>query len=189
MTHDDRWNWCFKYSIDYDIVLFLIYYYCYYILTHNLYLRGWLGPLTGWCSGSGFDCPINCALTITGNWLPFESHTKVTPRPSATRAGALERGEARVLETKMTVRPDGPRSGLSAVVARTVRACAESVRVPSFSRDLLPKTAGLARKSVRSRSRPPPLYRWRATTDWTPNNRSNPVYYSFLPYALGVVLF
>jgi hypothetical protein len=39
-------------------------------------------------------------------------------------------------------RPDGPRSGLSAVVARTIRARAESVRVPSFSRDLLPKTTG-----------------------------------------------
>jgi hypothetical protein len=47
----------------------------------------------------------------------------------------------------------------SAVVARMVRACAESVRVPSFSRDLLPKTAGLARKTVCSGSRPPPLYR------------------------------
>jgi hypothetical protein len=46
------------------------------------------------------------------------------------------------------LRPDGPRSGQSAVVARTVRTCAESVRVPSFSRDLLPKTAGLTRKSV-----------------------------------------
>jgi hypothetical protein len=45
-------------------------------------------------------------------------------------------------------RPDGPRSGQSAVVARTVRACAESVRVPSFSWDLLPKTAGLTQKSV-----------------------------------------
>jgi len=45
-------------------------------------------------------------------------------------------------------RPDGPRSGPSAVVARTVRACAESVRVPSFSRDLLPKTMGLTQKSV-----------------------------------------
>jgi hypothetical protein len=39
-------------------------------------------------------------------------------------------------------------SGLSAVVARTVRACAESVRVPSFSRDWLPKTTGLTQKSV-----------------------------------------
>jgi hypothetical protein len=51
------------------------------------------------------------------------------------------------------------RSGIkarrSAVVARTVRMCAESVRVPSFSRDLLPKTVELTRKSVRSGSRPP----------------------------------
>jgi hypothetical protein len=46
------------------------------------------------------------------------------------------------------LRPDGPRSGRSAVVARTVRACAESVRVPSFSRDLLPKTTGLTRETV-----------------------------------------
>jgi hypothetical protein len=42
----------------------------------------------------------------------------------------------------------GPEAGRSAVVARTVRACAESVRVPSFSRDLLPKTAGLTRETV-----------------------------------------
>jgi hypothetical protein len=46
------------------------------------------------------------------------------------------------------LRPDGLRSGQSAVVARMVRACAESVRVPSFSPDLLSKTAGLTRKSV-----------------------------------------
>jgi acetyl-CoA carboxylase alpha subunit len=38
--------------------------------------------------------------------------------------------------------------GRSAVVARTVRACEESVRVPSFSRDLLPKTTGLTRETV-----------------------------------------
>jgi hypothetical protein len=57
------------------------------------------------------------------------------------------------------LRPDGPRSGQSAVVARTVCACVESVRVPSFSRDLLPKIVGLTRKSVWSGSRPPPLYR------------------------------
>jgi hypothetical protein len=87
-----------------------------------------------------------------------------------------------------TLRPNGPRSGRSAVVAPTVRACVESVRVPSFSRDLLPKTAELTRKTVWSGSRPLPLYRWRATTDWTPNNRSNQVYFSFLPYALGVAL-
>jgi hypothetical protein len=46
------------------------------------------------------------------------------------------------------LRPDGPRSGLSAVATWTVRARAESVRVPSFSRDLLPKTAGLTRETV-----------------------------------------
>jgi hypothetical protein len=86
------------------------------------------------------------------------------------------------------LRSDGPRSRLSAVVARTISACAESVRVPSFSRDLLPKTVGLTRKSVRSRSRPP-LYINEGLRPIEPtNNRSNPVYYSFLPYALGVVL-
>jgi hypothetical protein len=57
------------------------------------------------------------------------------------------------------LRPDGPRSGRSAVAVRTVRACAETVRVPSFSRDLLPKTVGLTRKLDQSGSRPPPLYR------------------------------
>jgi hypothetical protein len=51
--------------------------------------------------------------------------------------------------------PNGPRSGQSAVVARTVRACTKSVRVPSFSRDLLSKTAGLTRETVGSGSRPP----------------------------------
>jgi hypothetical protein len=38
-------------------------------------------------------------------------------------------------------------------------ASAESVRVPSFSWDLLPKTAGLTRETVGNGSRPPPLYR------------------------------
>jgi hypothetical protein len=57
------------------------------------------------------------------------------------------------------LRPDGPWSGRSAVAARTVRARAESVRVPSFSRDLLPKTVGLTRETVENGSRPPPLYR------------------------------
>jgi hypothetical protein len=75
------------------------------------------------------------------------------------------KGRGHMLEIKKShadgsaLRPDGPRSGLSAVAARTVRTCAETVRVPSFSRDLLPKTVGLTRKSVRSGSRPPPLYR------------------------------
>jgi hypothetical protein len=88
------------------------------------------------------------------------------------------------------LRPDGPRwwRGRSAVVARTVRACAESVRVPSFSRDLLPTTAGLTRKSVGSGSRPPLYIDKGLQPIEPPNNRSNQVYYSFLPYALGVVL-
>jgi hypothetical protein len=41
------------------------------------------------------------------------------------------------------------------VVAQTVRACAESVRVTSFSRDLLAKTAGLDRETTYNGSRPP----------------------------------
>jgi hypothetical protein len=49
----------------------------------------------------------------------------------------------------------GSKAGRSAVVVRTVRACAESFRVPSFSRDLLSKTAGLARETTCSGSRPP----------------------------------
>jgi hypothetical protein len=57
-----------------------------------------------------------------------------------------------------TKRPHG-RSDLederSTVVARTVRACAELVKVPSFSRDLLAKTVGLARETTCSGSRPP----------------------------------
>jgi hypothetical protein len=36
---------------------------------------------------------------------------------------------------------------------------AESVRVPSFSRDLLSKTMGLAQETTCNGSRPPPLYR------------------------------
>jgi hypothetical protein len=36
---------------------------------------------------------------------------------------------------------------------------AESVRVPSFSRDLLAKTVGLARETTCNGSRPSPLYR------------------------------
>jgi hypothetical protein len=41
-----------------------------------------------------------------------------------------------------TLRPDGPRSGRSASVGRTVRACAEQIRVPSFVLRLLAKIAG-----------------------------------------------
>jgi hypothetical protein len=52
----------------------------------------------------------------------------------------------------------GSEAGRSAVVARKVRACAESVRVLSFSWDLLAKTTGLARKTTCSGSRPPLYY-------------------------------
>jgi hypothetical protein len=51
------------------------------------------------------------------------------------------KGRGHMLEIKKS-HADGPR-------------CAETVRVPSFSRDLLPKTVGLTRKSDRSGSRPP----------------------------------
>jgi hypothetical protein len=45
------------------------------------------------------------------------------------------------------------------VVARTVLARAESVRIPSLLRDLLAKSAGLTRESVCNGSRPlPSLY-------------------------------
>jgi hypothetical protein len=44
--------------------------------------------------------------------------------------------------------PDGPRSGQSAPVGRTVRACAEQIRVPSFVLCLLAIFAGLARNPV-----------------------------------------
>jgi hypothetical protein len=60
-----------------------------------------------------------------------------------------------VLADGPTLSPDGLRSGRSAVVARMVRACAESVRVPSFSLYLLAKTAGLAQKTTCNVSRPP----------------------------------
>jgi hypothetical protein len=40
------------------------------------------------------------------------------------------------------LRPDGPRSGRSAHVGRTVRACAEQIRVPSFVLRLLAKIMG-----------------------------------------------
>jgi hypothetical protein len=57
------------------------------------------------------------------------------------------------------LRPDGPQFERSVVVARTVRACAELVRVPSFLRDLLAKAAGLTRQTTCNGSRPPLLYR------------------------------
>ena len=55
------------------------------------------------------------------------------------------------------LRPDGPRSGRSAPVGRTVRACAEQIRVPSFVLRLLAIFAGLARNQLCKGSSPPPL--------------------------------
>jgi hypothetical protein len=60
-----------------------------------------------------------------------------------------------------------------------VRACAESVMVPSFSWDLLPKTAGLARETVCSRSRPHLYIDEGLQLIEPPNNRSNQVYFLF----------
>jgi hypothetical protein len=55
------------------------------------------------------------------------------------------------------LRPDGPRSGQSAPVGRTVRACAEQCRVPSFVLRLLAIFAELARNQLCKGSSPPPL--------------------------------
>jgi hypothetical protein len=55
------------------------------------------------------------------------------------------------------LRPDGPRSGRSAPVGRTVRACAEQIRVLSFVLRLLAIFAGLARNQLCKGSSPPPL--------------------------------
>jgi hypothetical protein len=55
------------------------------------------------------------------------------------------------------LRPDGPRSGQSAPEGRTVRACAEQIRVLSFVLRLLAKITGKARKLVCKGSNPPPL--------------------------------
>jgi hypothetical protein len=46
------------------------------------------------------------------------------------------------------LRPDGPRSGQSTLVGRTVRACAEQFRVPSFVLCLLARFAELTRNPV-----------------------------------------
>jgi hypothetical protein len=53
--------------------------------------------------------------------------------------------------------PDGLRSGRSASVGRTIHACAEQIRVPSFVLRLLAKIAGLARNQLCKGSSPPPL--------------------------------
>jgi hypothetical protein len=107
------------------------------------------------------------AIVVIRHFIDLEPHGQLYLPPHVI----LWYSDSILLEAKKSLadgpalRPDGPRSGLSAVVTWTVRARAESVRVPSFSRDLLPKTAGLTRETVGNGSRPPPLYRWRATAD------------------------
>jgi hypothetical protein len=92
-----------------------------------------------------------------------------------------------MLNTKLSGR-SGLEAERFALVARTVRACVESVRVPSFSRDLLAKTAGLAQGTTCNGSRPPLCIDEGLQPIEPPNNRSNQVYFSFLFYALGVAL-
>jgi hypothetical protein len=53
------------------------------------------------------------------------------------------------------LRPDGPRSGQSMPGGRTVRACTEQIRVPSFMLRLLAKITGKARKLVCKGVQPP----------------------------------
>lgn len=72
----------------------------------------------------------------------------------------LEINEHMLLSTKLTVqmaRPDGPRSGLSAIAAWIVRACVESVKVPNLLWDLLAKPAALTREPTYNWFRPPPF--------------------------------
>jgi hypothetical protein len=52
------------------------------------------------------------------------------------------------------LRPNGPRSGRSAPMGRTVRACAEQFRVPSFVLRLLAKFMEIAQKLVCKGSSP-----------------------------------
>jgi hypothetical protein len=65
--------------------------------------------------------------------------------------------------------------------------CAESVRVLSFSRDLLAKTAGLARETTCSGSRPP-LYIDEGLRPIEPPTIDQIKFISCFTYALGVVL-
>jgi hypothetical protein len=68
-----------------------------------------------------------------------------------------------------------------------VRACAESVKVPSFSRDLLPKIVGLAWETTCSGSRPL-LYIDEGLRSIEPPTINQIKSISRFTYALGVVL-
>jgi hypothetical protein len=55
------------------------------------------------------------------------------------------------------LRPDSPWSGQSAPVGRTVRTCAEQIRVLSFVLRLVARFAELSRNQLCKGSSPPPL--------------------------------
>jgi hypothetical protein len=74
-----------------------------------------------------------------------------TKRQGAYVGHQIERSDGPAL------RPDGPRSGRSAPVGRTVRASVEQFRVPSFVLRLLTIFAEITRKLVCKGSSPPPL--------------------------------
>jgi hypothetical protein len=88
-----------------------------------------------------------------GNQQPFSQPTVSVASTSHSVRAEIDRADG------PTLRLDGPRSGWSAVVALMVHACVESVRVPSFLRDLLAKFVGLTRGTTCNGSRPPSLYR------------------------------
>jgi hypothetical protein len=85
---------------------------------------------------------IYCFPKDAGSAYAFGSST------SAKRQGAYD---------GPTLGPDGPQSGLSAMEARTIRVCAESVRIPDFLRDLLAKPTELTREPTCNGSRPSPF--------------------------------
>jgi hypothetical protein len=62
-----------------------------------------------------------------------------------------------MLGTKLSGEWSGPEARRSMLVGRTVHACAEQIRVPSFMLRLLARFTELARKLVCKGSSPPPL--------------------------------
>jgi hypothetical protein len=119
------------------------------------------------------------------------STRKIEKKKTAYESGDLLLSTRNILaiysRMGLALRPDGLRSGRSAVVARTVRACVDSVRVLSFSRDLLAKTVGLARETTCSGFRPP-LYIDERLRPIEPPTIDQIKSISRFTYALGVVL-
>jgi hypothetical protein len=80
-------------------------------------------------------CEIYCFPNDASSAYPFGSST------STKRQGHMLSSK-NVPADGLTLRPDGPRSGLSTVPAWTVRACIELVRVLDVLQDLLAKPVG-----------------------------------------------